>query len=66
MEKYNIDEEYPDMDWNRSLFEIEKDMTLIDVFVSVDFVKDCCEQDQEQLYRFAKIVNNYTKMKNLE
>ena len=65
-EEHDIEKEYPGMDWNRPLAEIEKDMTLIKVFGSVEFIEDFSDSDQEQLYRFARIVNNYTKLKHIE
>jgi len=62
----NIEEEYPYMNWDRPLSEIERDMTFIDVFGSVDFGSELSEDDQIQLYKFAKIVNNYTKLDRID
>lgn len=56
-------EEYNKIDWNRPIFEIERDRILIDVYGSVKFIDGFSDSDKEQLYKFAKIVSNYLKMK---
>jgi len=64
--EYNIDELYPNINWDRNISEIERDIEFIDAFGSVDFGDDLPESDQEQLYKFAKIVNNYIKLDKME
>lgn len=58
-----MEEEY-NFDWNRPFSEIKRDMTLINVYDSLEFLEDFSKEDKEQLYRFAKIVENYLKMTN--
>jgi hypothetical protein len=63
----NIEEQYPEIDWNNSsMNEIQRSMIIIDVYGSLKFLDQFCESDKEQLYKFAKIVSNYIKMKNIE